>query len=128
MQREGKGRKMQENGFEQDESEQIEGTVEAITYRNDENGYTVLKFNTDYDIITAVGSFPVLSAGDMLRLFGKFETHKVYGEQFHAFSFEHIRPATAEAILKYLAAGAIKGIGPSTAAKLLRDSAKTPLK
>ena len=119
MQREGKGRKMQENGFEQDESEQIEGTVEAITYRNDENGYTVLKFNTDYDIITAVGSFPVLSAGDMLRLFGKFETHKVYGEQFHAFSFEHIRPATAEAILKYLAAGAIKGIGPSTAAKIV---------
>ena len=49
---------MQENGFEEKDSEQLEGTVEAITYRNDENGYTVLKFNTDYDIITAVGSFP----------------------------------------------------------------------
>ena len=91
-----------EYNFEGSDPEQIEGTVESITYRNETNGYSVFKFNCDYGEITAVGQFSALSAGDMLRLEGFFETHKIYGQQFHAESYEQVRPATSEAILKYL--------------------------
>ncbi len=105
--------------YDNSDFEEIEGTVEVITFRNDQNGYTVLQLNTDYELMTVVGNFSYVSAGDMLRLRGKFETHKIYGQQFHAESSEQIRPATAEAILKYLSAGAIKGIGPSTASKIV---------
>lgn len=108
-----------EYNFEGSDPEQIEGTVESITYRNETNGYSVFKFNCDYGEIAAVGQFSALSAGDMLRLEGFFETHKIYGQQFHVESYEQVRPATSEAILKYLSAGAIKGIGPSTAAKIV---------
>ena len=116
-----------EYNFEGSDPEQIEGTVESITYRNETNGYSVFKFNCDYGEITAVGQFSALSAGDMLRLEGFFETHKIYGQQFHAESYEQVRPATSEAILKYLSAGAIKGIGPSTAAKIVARFGKNTL-
>ncbi len=63
-----------EYNFEGSDPEQIEGTVESITYRNETNGYSVFKFNCDYGEITAVGQFSALSAGDMLRLEG-FSRH-----------------------------------------------------
>lgn len=109
------------DGYEEQtpELEEIEGTVEIVTFRNDQNGYTVLQLNTDYELLTVVGNFPSVLAGDILRLRGTFETHKIYGQQFHAQMSEQIRPATAEAILKYLSSGAIRGIGPATAARMV---------
>lgn len=97
----------------------LEGTVESITYRNEENGYTVLTFNNGAYLQTVVGSFGAISTGEMLKLKGKTETHKVYGSQFHAFEYEYIRPATADAIKNYLSNGGIKGIGPATAGKIM---------
>lgn len=110
---------MEQNFYDSADLEELEGAVESITYRNETNGYSVLKFNADYGEMTVVGEFAALSAGDTLRLRGFFETHKLYGRQFHAITYEQIRPATSEAILKYLSAGAVRGIGPSTAAKIV---------
>ena len=42
----------------------MEGAVENIVFRNDENGYTVLEIADGDDYITAVGIMPLVSAGD----------------------------------------------------------------
>ncbi len=101
------------------EYELIEGSVETITYRNDQNGYTVLKLITDGQLLTAVGAMPAANVGDTVTLQGNYVTHKTYGTQFQVVAMEIARPQTAEAILAYLASGAIKGIGPATAGKIV---------
>lgn len=98
-----------------DDSRELCGSVEQITYRNEQNGYTVLTLDTGDELVTVVGCLPQTDAGDGLRLFGRWDTHKTYGRQFVAESFEREKPATADAIYKYLSSGAVKGIGLVTA-------------
>ena len=102
-----------------EEKERLEGTVEAVTFRNEQNGYTVLRLNEGGELITVVGNLPSVHEGDILRLEGVWETHRLYGRQLHALQCEQVRPATAEAILKYLSSGVLKGVGPSTACRLV---------
>ena len=42
----------------------LEGVVENVVYRNEDNGYTVLELSDGDDYITAVGIMPQVSAGD----------------------------------------------------------------
>ena len=100
---------------------QLEGNVENIVYRNEENGYTVLEIADGEDVITAVGSMPPVTAGDKVVLTGDFTEHKIYGRQFAARTCEICRPSESADILRYLSSGAIKGIGPSTAQRLVRE-------
>ncbi len=99
----------------------LEGVVENIVYRNDENGYTVLEISDGEDYITAVGVMPQTGAGDKVVLTGVFTEHKSYGRQFSARACEVCRPSEAADILRYLSSGAVKGIGPSTAQKLVAE-------
>lgn len=99
--------------------ESITGTVEKITYRNETNCYTVAEVKSQKQNITVVGILPFLNEGDNAEFFGKFVVHSTYGQQFQASHFERKVPENAAAILRYLSAGAIKGIGPATAAKIV---------
>jgi exodeoxyribonuclease V alpha subunit len=99
--------------------ESIKGTVQKITYRNEVNSYTVAEVKTENEILTVVGILPFLNEGDIAEFYGKFIVHSTYGQQFSATSFERKAPENAAAILRYLSAGAIKGIGPATANKLV---------
>ena len=98
---------------------QIVGSVERIVYRNEDNGYTVLEIEVDGEEMTAVGVMPQVNAGDKARMLGSFTEHKSYGVQFSAQTCEIERPTGAADILRYLASGAVKGIGPSTARRLV---------
>ena len=100
-------------------AETIVGTVQHITYRNETNCYTVAEVRTGKEIITVVGILPFLNEGDNAEFTGNFTVHSTYGQQFSAKSFERRVPENAAAILRYLSAGAIKGIGPATAAKIV---------
>ncbi len=93
----------------------IEATLISITYRNEENGYTVANFNANGKLITAVGIFPVLSDGEDLILEGNFEINPRYGEQFKVDSIKFNTPTSISSILKFLASGLIKGVGEKTA-------------
>lgn len=97
----------------------LSGTVQHITYKNEANGYTVAEVKSDKEIITVVGLLPFLTEGDLAEFYGKFIVHPTYGQQFSATAFERKIPENAAAILRYLSAGAIKGIGPATAAKIV---------
>lgn len=95
------------------------GTVERIVYHNDKNQYTVLEMAAGDDLITVVGGFPFVSEGEELQVYGIWDTHPSFGQQFKAQTFERARPATAAAMLKYLASGAVKGVGPATARRMV---------
>jgi len=93
----------------------IEGVVSNIVFTNAENGYTVLRLDTIDGIVTAAGSVPGVSAGERILMTGSWLTHPQYGEQFKCDSFEVKPPTGADDMFRYLAAGAIKNIGPAKA-------------
>lgn len=93
----------------------LQGTVETVTYRNEENGYTVMTLSNEDGVFTAVGALPQVTPGDRLILSGDWMTHKVYGEQFRIESFERLQPETCEEIYRYLSSRTIRGVGPVTA-------------
>ncbi len=66
------------------------------------------------------GYLPFINSGDTLKLIGKFVTHQEYGRQFKIDTFEKMMPQTLDSLEKYLANGTIKGIGPSTAKKIVK--------
>ena len=98
---------------------EIIGSVESVIFVNEKNGYSVIEIANDDENITATGVMPGISVGEELRLIGEFKTHPAYGEQFNVKTYERSLPTTVTSILKYLSSGAIKGIGPSTAMKLV---------
>ncbi|HHT17329.1 MAG TPA: ATP-dependent RecD-like DNA helicase [Papillibacter sp.] len=100
---------------ESDRYIQIAGTVTAIVYQNPDNGYTVLRLDTEDGIKTAVGTLPGVSPGEDLILTGSWTTHPSYGEQFKAEAAERRMPSGADAIYAYLASGVIKNVGPAKA-------------
>lgn len=97
-----------------------EGVVSEIIFANEENGYTVCAVDSGDDEFVAVGIMPSLSAGESVRLYGGWTSHPEYGHQFKVTSFENILPKTETQILMYLSMGIIKGIGPSTASKIVK--------
>ncbi len=99
----------------------LEGAVENIVYRNEQNGYTVLEISDGDDYITAVGIMPTVEPGDKVALTGVFTEHKNYGRQFSAQACEVCRPTETADILRYLSSGAIKGVGPATARRLVEQ-------
>ena len=99
--------------------DEISGTVEDITFRNEQSGFTVLELDADDDLVIAVGVLPPLNSGEEVHMYGHWTTHPKFGRQFAAESCESKMPSGASAILRYLSSGAVKGIGPSTATKIV---------
>ena len=90
---------------------QVEGTVSAVLFRNEENGYTVLKLDCgERGEITAVGCMPGAAPGEALELEGSWGRHPSYGEQFKAEVVTRRMPVGEKAIFEYLASGVVKGV------------------
>jgi len=102
-------------------SDQLQGSVERITYYNEENGYSVVRLNAEgrSDLVTVVGNLPEVQPGESLRLEGRWTTHPQYGRQFEAEWCKQVLPATVEGIKAYLGSGMIKGVGPVTAKRIV---------
>ena len=104
------------------ETELIElaGSVQSVIYKNEENGYTVLRLvDSNGELVTVVGCFPYASAGESMIVSGSWTTHNVHGRQFKAEYAQRMLPSGASAIYDYLAGGAVRGIGPATALLLV---------
>lgn len=93
----------------------IEGTLEDIIFRNEENGYTVGILDFKGTMVTIVGKLISANEGENLSLEGEFVKNKKYGYQFSFTSYETIMPKTLAGIEKYLSSGLIRGVGPVTA-------------
>ena len=95
----------------------FECTVEDVTFRNEENGWTVLRVKIDGEKgrLSAVGVMPFTAAGERVRLTGDWVEHPDFGRQLKVTACESVAPKTKSGIEKYLGSGLIKGIGPATA-------------
>src|SRR3984893_11544556 len=102
-------------------TEHLQGIVERVTYHADDSGYTVarLKAPGERDLITILGRFPDMHAGQRLRLTGQWREHPKYGRQFQVASAQETKPATLTGLEKYLGSGLIKGIGSVTAKRIV---------
>ncbi len=99
---------------------EVEGTVEHIVYQNAVNGYTVCELEvSDEDYITLVGIMPFLAEGEGIKALGKWELHQSFGRQFKVEYYEKQLPVGGAAMYKYLSSGAVKGIGPKLARRIL---------
>ena len=97
----------------------LKGSVEHIIYANEDNGYTVLDFGLEDDVVTACGTMPYISEGDSLILWGNWVHNPKYGRQFKVEQYERDMPADSAAILRYLSSRTIKGIGPKLAERIV---------
>src|SRR5438270_1138421 len=105
----------------------LEGSVENIVFRNEDNHYTVARFRPNDngrlfrdDLTTIVGVLPGIQPGELLTVEGEWENDPRYGRQLHVTSFTQRLPASTEGMIRYLSSGLIKGIGPKKA-KLIVD-------
>ena len=97
----------------------IEGAIEEIIFRNDENGYTVFLLDFKGALTTCVGKLVSANIGENLSLEGKFVNNSKYGFQFAFTSYEVVLPTSLAGIERYLSSGLIKGVGPVTAKNIV---------
>ncbi len=99
----------------------VEGSVDAVIFQNEENGYTVLLLRVDGEDepVTVVGCIPCAAAGEGMTVTGVWVNHPVHGPQLSAESVERRLPQEEEDIVSYLSSGILKGIGPATAQRLV---------
>lgn len=100
--------------------EKIKGFIEHIIYRNADNGYTVLDLVSGGSEITCVGFFRTMDQGETIEAEGAYTTHPVYGEQFKIETYRIVPPEDEESIERYLASGAVKGVGQALAARIVK--------
>lgn len=100
-----------------------EGIIQDIRFRNELNGFTVMELKVDKELITAVGCIPFVREGERIKLQGEWGQHPDYGRQIKVTGYETVAPDTITGIEKYLASGMIRGIGPSTAKKIVEKFA-----
>ena len=99
----------------------LEGTLERLTFQNEETGYTVARLipkGKTYEV-TVVGTLSGVNVGELLHLHGTWTSHPQYGRQFEVASFSVQYPATIEGLRKYLGSGLVHGVGPVTATRIV---------
>ena len=96
-----------------------EGYVEKIVYRGD-NGYTVLTLSAEEDELYCVGTFAHVEEGEYLRVEGDMVFNQKYGEQMRVTAYQAVEPKDGQAMERYLASGAIKGVGAALAARIVK--------
>ena len=99
--------------------EELCGVVEDVTYRREDTGFTVMDIFADDEYVTVVGVLPELSEGESVRLRGTWGYHATFGKQFKAQLCERSMPSSSADLLRYLSSGAVTGIGPATAKKII---------
>lgn len=99
--------------------EKITGYIDHIIFRNEENGYTVFQFHNENGEVTCVGKFPHIGDGEFLELEGEYVMHPSYGLQLQVTEHKVKEPEDRESIERYLGSGAVKGIGPALAGKIV---------
>ncbi len=82
--------------------EVLEGFIEDIKFKSEENGYTVAKLNNRNKSIVIVGTMPFISEGQHVKLTGEWKIHQKFGAQFNVKELEEIFPTSIEEIEKFI--------------------------
>lgn len=100
--------------------EKLVGYVDHIIYQNAENGYTVMVLISEEMEITCTGSCKGLSEGENIEAQGEYTEHPLYGKQFKITSYSVVAPTDRVSMERYLSSGAIKGVGPALAKRIIK--------
>ena len=103
------------------ELELLEGSVSAVIYQNEENGYTILKLDVHGEEVTVVGAIAGAAPGEFLSVRGRWTRHPTYGPQMKAEIVERRLPQGLKEVFHYLASGAVKGVGKATARQIVEE-------
>ena len=98
----------------------LEGYVSHIRFHNEENGYTVLELETTHGDEILVGTFHYINEGEYLSAEAEFTEHPAHGPQYQVTSYQVKEPEGKEAMERYLGSGAVRGIGPALAARIVK--------
>ena len=106
--------------------DQIEGSVERVTFHSEDSGFCVLraKVSGHRELVTIIGKLPVIVAGEFISATGDWIIDKQHGRQFKADHIKNSPPSSLKGIEKFLASGLIKGIGPKYAERLVEHFGK----
>lgn len=110
--------------------ERLTGIVARITFHSPETGWTVLKvapFDRPGDEVAVIVHQSKVFAGATMAFYGNWAQHPKFGEQFKAVKVEELKPATTNALEKYLGSGLIKGVGPAFAKRIVKHFGKDTL-
>ena len=110
-----------EFGDKNNPPEEMHCVVDSVIYQNPANGYTVLELSCKGEVFTAVGVFSDVAEGEELDVKGQWASHPTYGRQFSIESCQRRLPDTSAKLFHYLSSGAVKGIGPKLAAKIIKE-------
>lgn len=101
--------------------EKITGVIEHVIFKNEETGYAVAELAAEDDLITVAGELAGIAEGEEVQVTGCYVNHPTFGPQFKVAYCEYRMPQTAAAILRYLSGGALPGIGPVTARRIVES-------
>ena len=99
--------------------ERITGTVEQVSFYNEDTGFCVAEINTGDDAVTVVGAVGLMAVGTEVECEGHWDFHASFGRQFRAETVRQTLPEDVSGILRYLSSGIIRGIRSSTAQKIV---------
>ncbi len=99
----------------------FEGEVLRVTFESAGSSFRVIKVAVEgqRDPVAVIGHFPPVTAGARVRVRGVRESDSRHGDQVRALSLTELAPATLKGLQRYLASGAIKGVGPKTAERIV---------
>lgn len=104
-----------------DTLEKIQGVVERVLFEANDSDYMVFRIRREDEdtllTVTGNGSKPLV--GDRLEIQGRWVQHRRYGRQLAASSWKRLLPDTTEGMERFLGSGAVKGIGPSLAHRIV---------
>lgn len=99
----------------------LKGSVDSFKYVNETNRFGIFNFCTS-DVsegnIVVTGNVFGISEGDYIEVTGTEVDHPVYGKQIKMTSFKAVQPTDTDAVIKYLASGALRGVGPKLAMRI----------
>lgn len=106
----------------------FKGYIDRVVFYNSSNGYGVIELSTEDEDIMCVGIFAGISQGENVEVKGEWVDHPTYGVQLKCSEIKVI-PVTEEMdIERYLASGAIKGVGPTLAKRIIKKFGKDTLR
>ncbi|MFW6148745.1 MAG: ATP-dependent RecD-like DNA helicase [Atribacterota bacterium] len=100
----------------------IKGIIKKLVYHNEENGFLVARIDMqepEKKETTIVGKMAAVSIGETYQFKGKWNLDSRYGWQFNFEDYQIILPTTLEGVRRYLGSGLIRGVGPSTANRIV---------
>lgn len=108
----------------------VRGIAERLLFEAPDSDYRVFRLHDEADdatyTVTGHGTKPLV--GDRLEIKGHWVQHKRYGRQFAADGWSRIIPESVDGIERFLGSGAVKGLGPALAHRVVAAFGKDTMK